>query len=476
MNRTAAPIGPVPASERIPALDAARGVALLGILLVNVQLFFLPFGHLLEMKPPATTGDAAAWWFVRVFCEGKFFPLFSMLFGMGLVLQLERAREAGRPFTAAYLRRLILLALFGIAHIILLWAGDILLVYSVAGLVLLLCARFTARTLLTISGVLVLVAVLLTTGAAALGFMAGHEDAPAPPVAATSPATTSSPGVGASADTTTPPLTSPAEPAPTPPPNSAAPATPPERDAAEDKFKGPFWQTPFGRLIRGFRSGTVGPPNTPLWMETETEALRDGPFHQALLFRLLTYGCFLAFMVFGFGWQVLAMFMLGAALMKLRVFDPSRRAWHRRFVMVGALVGLPMVTLAAIIPATTDAAWAMMVVGPCMFIGGPLVSLAYLGGVTLLVSSGRAPVVSAWVARTGRAALSVYLGESLIASFLSFHWGLGWFGQVGGLERLALALAIFGALSIAANLWLRAFRMGPMEWLWRKGTYLRTSA
>lgn len=475
MSRTAAPIGPVPASERIPALDAARGVALLGILLVNVQLFFLPFGHLLEMKPPATIGDAAAWWFVRIFCEGKFFPLFSMLFGMGLVLQLDRARAAGRPFTAAYLRRLILLALFGIAHIILLWAGDILLVYSVAGLILLLCARLSARTLLIVSGMLVLIAVLLTTAAAALGFMAGHEDAPGSPVAATSPMATVSPDVGAPAGTTSAPSTSPTEPAPTPPPNSAAPATPAEVDRDQDKFKGPFWQTPFGRLIRGFRSGTAGPPNSPLWMEAETEAMRDGPFLQALLFRLLTYASFLMFMVFGFGWQVVAMFTLGAALMKLRVFDPSRLAWHRRFVLVGALVGLPMVSLAAALPAITDSAWAMMVVGPCMYIGGPLVSLAYLGGVTRLVSSGRAPAVCAWVARTGRAALSVYLGESLIASFLSYHWGLGWFGQVGGLERFALALAIYGVLSIAANLWLRAFRMGPLEWLWRKGTYLRSA-
>ena len=70
-------------------------------------------------------------------------------------------------------------------------------------------------------------------------------------------------------------------------------------------------------------------------------------------------------------------------------------------------------------------------------------------------------------------ALTVYLGESLLSTFLSYHWGLGWFGQVNGPERMLIVPVIYSTLVLFANLWLRAFPMGLMEWLWRVGTYGR---
>lgn len=455
--------GPVPVEQRITALDAARGVALLGIFLVNIQLFFEPFGTLMNFRPPTDkdAGDQVVWWFVKIFCEGKFYPLFSMLFGMGLVLQLERAQVAGRRFAPLYLRRLAVLAVFGIGHIVLLWAGDILLVYSVAGLVLLLFSRLSARGLMIGSAVFLSIAILLTFLAAGLGFFGDPSRAePAASVAQPAPQEPSA---------VTPESAPPSSPA------TAIPDGAPAPDADEnDKFKDEFWQTPFGRLIRGFKSGTVvkGPAD-PLWMQTEREAFSQGPYSQGLLFRVLTFASFVGFMLFGFGWHVLAMFFLGAALMKARIFAPERRAWHRRFVMIGALAALPCITLTVALPLVTEGSWVMLVMAPVSFVVSPLISLAYLGAVTLLVTGGSVPVLASPVAAAGRAALTVYLGETLVATFFSYSWGLGWYGSLNGPERMVFVVLVFLALAVFANVWLRIFRYGPMEWLWRTLTYLR---
>ena len=93
-------------SGRIEGLDVARGFALLGIFLVNIEFMAYPLG-ILETRPKEDVVDLGVWAFVRIFCEGKFYPLFSMLFGMGLMLQRQRVVARGRPFVPLYLRRLV---------------------------------------------------------------------------------------------------------------------------------------------------------------------------------------------------------------------------------------------------------------------------------------------------------------------------------------------------------------------------------
>ena len=145
-------LDPTSERDRIGALDAVRGFALLGILFVNMRFFAMPVGFYEQWAPAenATTLDALAHWFIKIFCESKFYPLYSMLFGMGLVLQRASVLERGRAFTPLYLRRLSVLFLIGLVHAFCLWYGDILLIYSVAGLILLGFAGATARRLKTV--------------------------------------------------------------------------------------------------------------------------------------------------------------------------------------------------------------------------------------------------------------------------------------------------------------------------------------
>lgn len=137
-------IGPVAGRERLQHLDTLRGLALLGILLVNFEYFTRPVLTLLTGADPdlGGAGRIVDWWIV-VLAEGKFYALFSLLFGVGFALMHERAVAAGAGFYGLYLRRLFLLALFGLAHGMLIWAGDILLMYALIGMLMTLLFRRT---------------------------------------------------------------------------------------------------------------------------------------------------------------------------------------------------------------------------------------------------------------------------------------------------------------------------------------------
>lgn len=130
---------PTPPGARIEALDVIRGFALIGIFLMNIEFFNRSSSGIGLGMPLGLTGiDWFASWFIAYFIQGKFWTIFSLLFGMGFAVMLTRAEQAGRPFMAPYLRRILGLAIFGAAHYIFLWDGDILFSYSVGAVALLI--------------------------------------------------------------------------------------------------------------------------------------------------------------------------------------------------------------------------------------------------------------------------------------------------------------------------------------------------
>ncbi|MGO4555618.1 DUF418 domain-containing protein, partial [Stenotrophomonas sp. 2YAF22] len=155
VNTASPSLQPVASGERIALLDILRGFALLGILLMNIEALSGP----LDL---AFTGIDAHWqgidyWadaFVYVFVQGKFFTLFSLLFGAGFAVMAQRAEAAGRQFTPFYLRRSAGLLLIGLCHALLVWSGDILVLYALASLPLLAC-REAPRSWLPWMGLLV---------------------------------------------------------------------------------------------------------------------------------------------------------------------------------------------------------------------------------------------------------------------------------------------------------------------------------
>ncbi|WP_313416768.1 DUF418 domain-containing protein [Stenotrophomonas sp.] len=168
VNAASPSLQPVASGERIAVLDVLRGAALLGILLMNIEAFSGP----LDL---AFTGIDVHWrgidyWadaFVYVFVQGKFFTLFSLLFGAGFAVMAQRAEVAGRDFTPFYLRRSAGLLLIGLCHALLVWSGDILVMYALISLPLLAC-REAPRSWLPWMGLTVYlggVAMMLLVGA-----------------------------------------------------------------------------------------------------------------------------------------------------------------------------------------------------------------------------------------------------------------------------------------------------------------------
>jgi uncharacterized membrane protein YeiB len=138
---------PIASSERIQALDVVRGIALIGIFLMNIEWYSRPIAELGMGLPSNVQG--ADWWagyLIYILVQGKFWTMFSLLFGMGFAVMLTRAERAGRDFLVPYIRRIVALAAFGAFHHIFLWAGDILFSYAVGAALLLtlLWARWWA--------------------------------------------------------------------------------------------------------------------------------------------------------------------------------------------------------------------------------------------------------------------------------------------------------------------------------------------
>ena len=139
---------PISLTERIAILDVLRGLAVCGILIGNLQWFsgygFMP--PVLAQQGPFS--DQVTHFLVHFFVEGKFYSIFSFLFGFGFALQIERAEKRGDLKASFFKRRLFWLLIIGLLHAYLLWAGDILSIYALMGFLLLLFRKKTNDSLL----------------------------------------------------------------------------------------------------------------------------------------------------------------------------------------------------------------------------------------------------------------------------------------------------------------------------------------
>src|SRR5829696_1318925 len=124
--------------SRIVTLDTVRGIAVMGILAMNIVAFAMPFPA--YVNPAAYGGDSGidlvSWYLNFILIDGKMRGLFSMLFGASTLLVIERATRSGRGGAAAHYARMAVLLLFGCLHFYFLWFGDILALYALSGMIL----------------------------------------------------------------------------------------------------------------------------------------------------------------------------------------------------------------------------------------------------------------------------------------------------------------------------------------------------
>ena len=206
-------------------------------------------------------------------------------------------------------------------------------------------------------------------------------------------------------------------------------------------------------------------------------AYRDGSFADFVAANLAYYrDHYLADTAFAaiYGLGVLGLFLLGLWVARNGIFADVAR-W-RPFLRRVAWLCLPLGLLLSLIHASRrmgiEAEGPLYGLVTAAYAGLPLMAFGYIAALTLLLSR-RAFWLQRALSPMGRAALTGYLASNAIGAFVWYGWGLGQLGKWNMAAINLLAIAVFALLCLFSALWLRAFRFGPVEWLWRSATYRR---
>lgn len=387
---------PIAEGARADALDALRGFALLGILISHIPDFsghalLTPAGQLALDRTGLDTGAALLQDFL---IRGKFYSLFSLLFGIGFSVQLDSAARRGADFARHFARRLTVLLGIGIVHACL-WYGDILADYALIGFALIPTRHWTTRKL---------------AGAVAVVFAVRL-----------------------------------------------------------------FWPIAV-YLLMSSTAPTVGSGDPDADFRTLNAAFGSGDLQAVFLANLSLVRIKLLQIVYdGRAISILAMFLLGTWAGRLGLYRnlPHHQALFGRLFGICAPVGLIgnvlLTPLHAVTPAFPPTAmW--VVEGMLYALAVPAMAIAYACGFAWLWSHGGRGLLSRF-APAGRMALTTYVSQTGIGIALFYGVGLGLRGHVGLVDGTLLALGIFVLQGMFASLWLRWFRFGPIEWLWRRMTY-----
>lgn len=445
---------PLAQEQRIHALDIVRGFALLGIFLMNVEWFTRPIADLGRGIDPSLHGlDYAVSWLVYVFVQGKFWTLFSLLFGMGFAVMLGRAERAERGFAVPYLRRIVALFLFGSLHFVLVWTGDILHNYAVAALGLLLIVTRSWKAWLVI---------LLSLAATGLALR--------------------SPAVGAglfflalvgifmfflNRGTL----------------------------SRYWKFGVAVYSLPFAAMLVGSMVMAVMPQQankqTTEQVQKREEAVKKSQARRAEEIRIDSRGTYAEAVVdrakkyaedlpgaAGLASAALAMFLIGFWYVRNGIIDNLHQhlGLFKRLAAWTLPLGLAMTLLSVglhapvFTPGQRPEPSALASNGLFMWAALPL-SIGYFSAMVCLIHTGIGSKLLSPLRHAGQMALSNYIGASVIGTLFFFGYGLGYWGQVSRPGQMAFVLVVFALQLLFSKWWLSKFRYGPLEWLWRAATY-----
>ncbi len=422
----AAPVGQ---TERIEILDALRGFAILGILLMNIPGFGLP---------SAVSQDPTLWnevgtinfkvlFFVNLVPEGTQRAIFSMLFGAGILIFTSRAEKKLPGIWPAdyFLRRQLWLMLFGLFDVwVLLWFGDILFDYACLGILVFTFRRLPVKGLLIGAGIcfLLMIGREMRDLYKDKAMIAKGEQI-------------------AAIDTTKTKLTEQQK------EDLSAMTGFKERNTREKKLK---------RVEKSIRKTT-------------------GSFADAYEYRGEMYMSFLVRFVYLGAWDVLSFMFLGMAFLKMGILTGQASAktyWIMTIAGLGVGLTLSYIRFQSFISANFN--WFELTKNQYfdLYTLSRLGrSLGLLGLILLLYKSGWVKWLFALMRPVGQMAFTNYLTQSLLAGLFFYGVGFGMYGKLQRVEVYYFVIAVWVVQIIWSHLWLRYFNFGPFEWLWRSLTY-----
>ena len=396
-------LSPVKSSERYIILDALRGFALLGIGLAN----FPEFSLYTFLKPeaaaalPSAGADRVTHYLLYWLVDGKFYTLFSLLFGIGFSIIIANAARKGANGFRIFYRRMALLACIGFLHLMFIWSGDILLLYALLGMLLPLFRGVSDRALLTWAGVLLCIPVAID------GLC---------------------------------------------------------------ELSGVYLSQPVVDLQQYYcaRYG-ITDDNFAYWLHDAQD--------YATVFQFLIQGALVRVQEFIDGnryFKVMGLFLIGFYLGRRRVYADleQRTRWLIRWCRRGLLVGLPLSAVYAW-SCQHGHPWGLTTHSLLYLVSVYPTGFAYAAGLSLLYLRWKEGALWPLLAAPGRMALTCYIGQSVIGMFLFYGIGLAWGAHTGLLRTEGIVLCVYLCQMLFCLGWLRLFRFGPLEWIWRMLTYGR---
>lgn len=420
-------LAPATADDRIGMLDTTRGIAVLGILMMNITGFGLPYAY----DNPTVWGlessaDLTVWRIMSLLFEGTMRGLFTLLFGASALLFLKRhaARASDLRPADLYFRRTLWLIGFGLLNgYVLLWSGDVLLYYGVAGLLLFVFRNLAPRQLLLLAVSLMTLQTMITVSE-----WNDYREVQSLAEAASARRTAGLPMADGDQE-------------------------------ALDAFE------VFQNEIRPARENLeAGVANVRAGYLSAFNVLSGDTWYMQSQF-FFRHGLV----------ECLGMMLLGMALLKLGVLSgSSSMRVYLAMIVIGYALGLS-VNIAELrqVEAAQFSPDTMLRTFITYDLGRIPMTLGHLGAIALLCRARWFAGASRVLAAVGQMALTNYLTQSLFCLFIFTGAGLAWYGQLARHELYYVAIAIWVVQLAWSPLWLRQFRYGPTEWLWRSLTYCR---
>ncbi|WP_241238805.1 DUF418 domain-containing protein [Colwellia sp. Arc7-635] len=480
---------PITIKQRLVAMDILRGLALIGILLMNIEWFNRAISSLGSQDTSLSGLDHAVGWLIRCFVEGKFYTLFSLLFGMGFAVMLIRAKEAERPFGAWFSRRMIALIVFGLLHMIFLWGGDILQSYGVAGLLLLAWVTLlkkpsfaqydNPKSFFKLAIVWLSVPIMISI-VSAIGFGVSHDNDALleqwhEEIKVTERVDTINLANKNNAESITDKL---AEAANGGPENKVANnlmgiAT---DDLAEEDIEASIAQ--YSAAIIEMQAQAIIEQQQDIRADeiAENTAFTQGSYWQATEFRF-DFALFMLMFIIPFSLTVLVpIFILGYWLVSSGIMQNYQQ--HSRAFNITAWLGIGLglvIETSGLLVAqhpVSNQVVILQVVGEGLYYVGQLVmSAGYFGLIMYLLSDEKWRKRFAMFAPMGRMALTNYIMHSVILSSIFYGYAGGYFGGISRAPQMLIVLAIIIFQLQFSRWWLNHYAFGPLEWLWRCLSY-----
>jgi uncharacterized protein len=417
-------VTPVRPDERVSGLDTIRGFALLGILLMNITDFGLPFAAYDNPIPAGgyTGKNLITWFIVGVVADGKMRAIFSMAFGASVYLLIDRLIRKGAAASAAdiHYRRMLWLLLFGMIHGYLIWSGDILYPYATCGLLLYPLRKLSPRILLTTAAVML---VFMSSLATYNYFHLVQLQRDSIQIAAYEKA--------------------------------GKKLTPTQEKSKKD----------LDEAVKAVRPSAED-------LKEDVDAHQGGYF-KLVAFRYDQTHHFETVPLYeSIDVDILMMMLVGMAFMKLGVLSGNYSAkFYAVMALIGFTVGITADSLSYWWTIRNNFSLDTWYLTGTTYQLGRFTAFGYVGVLMLLVKFGALRGVTSTLGYVGRMAFSNYILTSLICTTIFEGYGFGFFGKLQRYQLYYVVAAVWLVILVISPIWLRHFRFGPLEWLWRSLTY-----